>query len=308
MDKEPYTIRIVNKGKENRGKTVMLITNLNPLNGFFAEFMITLELLAYADRFGFEPYILYKKDFLYYEEKENKNAFEAYFVQPTKLSMHSVERSCNLFEATITHAHLYAIEHGCEPGTYTLDKTYINGLAYIMNKYIRLNERTDTYIHDSIRELFGDKKKILGVHHRETDFKKQFKNHPVYVSAAEKIRAIEDVENDYDLIFVATDSNNAIDEFKKRWPDKVVFYTDVYRSDGMVSVAFCEDERKEHKYLLGLEVLRDMYTLAHCDGLVAGISRVSVCAQITKKSFGQEYQYLKILDYGINQSGECFHP
>ena len=42
-------------------------------------------------------------------------------------------------------------------------------------------------------------------------------------------------------------------------------------------VAFEKSGRKKHKYRLGLEVLRDMHTLAMCDGLVVGISQVAVC-------------------------------
>ena len=305
LGKDPYSIQIVYKGTENRGKIVMLITNNYPLNGFFAEFMDTLKLLAYADRFGFEPYILYKNDFLYFEEGDT-NAFDEYFVQPTQLTLNSVNHSCNLFEASLFHSYLFDVEHAWNPGKYLFDQKYINDLALVMQKYIKLNEFTESYIRDSIGRLFGENKKILGVHHRETDFKAGYRKHPSYISVEEKMSEIDLIQDKYDLIFIATDSKNAIDKFTKRWPDKVVYYTDVYRSDGDVSVAFCDDDRKNHKHLLGFEVLRDMYTLARCDGLIAGISKVSICAQITKKKFNQDYEYIKILDNGINQTGKYF--
>jgi len=49
-------------------------------------------------------------------------------------------------------------------------------------------------------------------------------------------------------------------------------------------------------------VLRDMHTLAHSDGLIAGLSHVSICAQITKKSYGDKYSILEIIDKGVYQS------
>lgn len=303
--KDPYSIQIVNKGTENRGKIVMLITNNYPLNGFFAEFMDTLKLLAYADRLGFEPYVLYKNDFLYFEEGDT-NTFDEYFVQPTQLTLNLVNHSCNLFESSLEHSYLFDIEHAWKPGKYLFDEKYINDLALVMQKYIKLNEFTESYIQDSMTRLFRNNNKILGVHHRETDFKAGYRNHPSYISVEEKMNEIDLIQDKYDLIFIATDSKNAIDKFRKRWPDKVVYYTDVFRSDGEVSVAFSDDDRKDHKHLLGLEVLRDMYTLARCDGLIAGISKVSVCAQITKKNFNQDYEYIKILDNGINQTGKYF--
>lgn len=60
-------------------------------------------------------------------------------------------------------------------------------------------------------------------------------------------------------------------------------YSDVFRSNGNISVAFSESSREQHKFKLGYEVLRDTYTLSKCDILVAGLSNVSYAARILKK-------------------------
>ena len=67
-----------------------------------------------------------------------------------------------------------------------------------------------------------------------------------------------------------------------------------------------KDGRKCHKYRLGLEVIRDMYTLAMCGGLVAGISQVAVCAQINKLAMGKEFEDLIVIDKGINRNAKNF--
>ena len=41
-------------------------------------------------------------------------------------------------------------------------------------------------------------------------------------------------------------------------------------------------------------------TLARCDGLVAGLSQVSIAARIQKSSYEMEYQDMVIIDKGIN--------
>ena len=87
----------------------------------------------------------------------------------------------------------------------------------------------------------------------------------------------------------------------------MLYYSDVMRSNDRKSVAFHASSRVNHKYKLGLEVIRDMYTLSKCDGFVAGISQVAVCARINKLSRKEKYQDLIIIDKGIQKSGRLFY-
>ncbi|MFI3202283.1 MAG: hypothetical protein R3Y54_12335, partial [Eubacteriales bacterium] len=49
-----------------------------------------------------------------------------------------------------------------------------------------------------------------------------------------------------------------------------------------------------------------MQTLSLCDGLVAGMSQVSIIARITKKSMGDEYRMLDIIDKGIASNNNSY--
>ena len=42
------------------------------------------------------------------------------------------------------------------------------------------------------------------------------------------------------------------------------------------------NKRANHHYKLGYEVLRDMYTLSECQGIVAGLSNLSIFFRICK--------------------------
>lgn len=61
-----------------------------------------------------------------------------------------------------------------------------------------------------------------------------------------------------------------------------------------------EHEREEQKYYLGREVLRDMLTLSCCDGFIAGVSNVSNFARIWKYRQNKAFQYMKIINRGLN--------
>ena len=49
--------------------------------------------------------------------------------------------------------------------------------------------------------------------------------------------------------------------------------------------------------------MRDMYTLARCDGLVCGYSNVSIASRIVRLSTGKPYVYENVISNGFNESG-----
>lgn len=138
---------------------------------------------------------------------------------------------------------------------------------------------------------------------RGADFKRHYKNHPNMVSTDEYLSAVDTAmnENAFEQIFLATDDLEAIEVFKSKYGDKVVFYNDVIRTDGDETVMKSTSERENHHYKLGLEVLRDMYTLSYCDGIIAGLSNVSIFARIVKLSRGSDFEFMNYLNKGIKK-------
>ena len=170
-------------------------------------------------------------------------------------------------------------------------------------KYCKLNTKTKLYIDENIREnLVGDR--ILGVHVRGTDFKQNFNGHPVPVNATDFLPLARNMMEEYrcDRIFLATDTIFAVKLFQQEFGDKLIFYNDIQRSDGDVGLHCLESDREHHHYKLGLEVLRDAYTLAACDVLLAGMSNVSFGAQFIKMAEGKKYEKVAIMNYGINHN------
>lgn len=268
-------------------------------DGFFAEYRRMLNYLYYADQLQLIPYIECTKDYTYAEDHPvngYSNPFEYYFCQPCVSSekcgqyrYHMQNRDC---DQDLSRA--LKPENG-----YDLSEEYVAAMADITRRYIRPNKETQA-LQQQGDELLGNEK-TLGIHVRLTDFRKNYYGHPTCVSADQHMnlakRAIE--KYGFQRIFLATDDVDTVALFKKEFGDKLITYSDVTRSEGNVSVAFSSANRENHHYHLGQEVLRDMYTLARCDGLIAGKSQVSICAYIQKKTNG-DYCYREILDAGYN--------
>lgn len=307
-----FVLKCHSNGNANRDKCIYHICFGEPEFGFFALFRTTLKYLAYADRFGFCPIVEWSRPIPYAEKEAvlgTNNPFEYYFDQPTEISLEEVGVSYNVFESEEVHVVDSFLNREIPDGEngYIMSEQFIDYLAAIAHKYIRLNAWTSGYIKEQVEKITKGKK-TLGVHVRGSDFKLGYNNHPIIVLVEDYIDSAKELlqKGDYEQIFLATDDMTALDKFKKFFSEKLVYYTDVTRTDGEVSVAFSQSERKNHHYLLGLEVLRDMYSLASCDGLVAGISQVSNCARIMRKSWGNEYKDMKILDKGINHTSNNF--
>lgn len=298
-------------GHENRGKTIFLIDCISPDYGFFAVHRATLLALLFAERCGMTPVVRYGEKYLYadrqYSSLRGKDPFEYYFKQPCGISIQSALKSAAVVSCLPVHIYMTELFLNGNYGVYDASEQFYAAAALMQSKYIGLNNRTRSFFNKSIGETLPPGR-ILGVHVRGSDFKRRYNIHPVRVTPEEYIAEIEKMISDggWDGIFLATDDTEAVELFTNRFGSRVSYYHDVTRTRGQQSVAFSHSARKYHHFRLGLEVLRDVYTLASCSGLVAGVSQISICARVLRQSFGKEYEYLKILDRGVHHNGNNF--
>lgn len=290
-------------GNEQNSDTVFFIDMEESHSGFFAEHNRVLALLYFADKYDMKPVVKHHEGYCYAEKHPvngTTNPFEYYFEQPAGIGLKELKTYKRVFRSRKENS--YEVNKLCEdPNGYTRSEQYLNEMARITAKYIRLNSIVKEKMDREMGALLGNAK-ALAVHIRGTDFKQNFNGHPVSVGTDEYLETTVQVfeKGAYEKVFLATDDSEAIEKYRKQFGDKLVFYQDVVRSDGDDTVMHSEVQRENHHYLLGYEVLRDMYTLAACDGLIAGLSQVSYAARIQKKSVGKEYGDLVILDKGIN--------
>ncbi|MBQ6786605.1 MAG: O-fucosyltransferase family protein [Lachnospiraceae bacterium] len=299
-------------GELNKDKVLYVIRNGKSGYGFFALYRETLKYLAFADRFNLVPVIVWDRNIPYAEDEpiiEKMNPFEYYFQQPVGITEEEALKSYNVIlaeEAHITDSFLDVENNGNGSG-YKINAIFINQLARIARKYIVMNDTLNNELNREINEVL-EGRRTIGVHIRGTDYKQNYNNHPMYVSEEEYIQAIDDLikKQHYEQIFLATDDQDILNYMIMRYGKKIIYYNDVKRVSGTESVAFSEDNRKNNKYKLGVEVLRDMLTLSYCDAIVSGVSQVSICAKITKLSRNEKYCDEVELYHGVNKNNKIF--
>lgn len=307
VEKDPFLVTIKQNGNKSFGAMLCEIHPIGNNDGFFASIRWTLDALYFADELGLVPVVTFTNESMYYDETYSKtlDPFQYYFNPVSRFTTNDIAEAKSVIVYSGNNRLLAESLNTCVG--YKVSEKYIQTMAFIMHKYLSLNEKTVHYISSEIEKLNLDTH-TLAVHIRGTDYKNGYKNHPCYIPPEAYYPYIDDAIKNHgmNLIFLATDDNEVLQEFLKKYKDKVVYYKDVYRGNGNIGVHTTINERKFHHYKLGLEVLRDMYTLATCDGLIAGISQVSLSTRILKTSQNVSFSYLKVINNGINNHGEIY--
>lgn len=305
----PCEIVIEKRGDLHRGELYYEINPVIKYEGFFAVFRRLLTALYFSDEIGAKPYVEFSKDFIYAEKQPINgvlNPFEYYF-EPIKPIL---EKDIDYANAVVRFCskHIKLIErlNSKDQLTYQVSEEYLQKLSGTFSKYIHLNSIISQYISNSQQHL-NLTTKTLGVHCRGTDFNVGSKNHPIIVTVNEYFETIDRLleKGHYDRIFLATDDSNRLQKFIEHYGDKLCYFDDVARTTGNEGVHFSNNTRDNHHYQLGAEVIRDVYTLAACDGLVASMSQVSICTRIAKRASGK-YSDEIIIDKGVVLSGKGF--
>ena len=301
IGKNPLKLNIKHYGEKNKGKLLYICQTMG-CDGFFAELRFILSELFFADTFGFLPIVLMPQNSCYCENHPVNgatNPFEYYFDRVSDVTFEDALDSYAVVEHNYYQRNYMETVFKMNSG-YLPSEDYMKTAAELVNRYIHLNMITRKTIYSDIQGIIGEQK-TLGVHVRGADFKRHYAKHPHMVTVDEYLEAVKKAIDQFgfDMIFLATDDLDAIEKFSKTFSNKVVFYKDVVRTDGDETVMKSERDRKDHHYRLGYEVIRDVYTLAECDGIIAGLSNVSIFARIIKISEQKDYQYMNYINKGI---------
>ncbi len=311
----PGILTIDSYGDENKEKEIFLLDIKGNRIGLPCYIRYVILALYEVEKLNFTPVIKFSDTVGWLQEtcevNGTNNIFEYYYSQPDTVTLEQVYRSHHVFSCNITslltraNKDLGFYEENSLLASYNVSEEYLEIMGEIYKKYLHLNKSAETYIKDGINLLFGnqDGDKVIGVHVRGTDFVVGFVNHPKIITMKQFERAIEEglEKGCFTKIFLATDDTSKLDYLHKKFPGKILHYTDVFRSAGKKNILSIDENREYSKYMKGLEVMRDVYTLSLCGGLVAGLSHVSILARIVKKSFDKRYSYQNILSNGINR-------
>jgi hypothetical protein len=302
-DKRPDKITLIHYGDLNRDKIIYYISLQDEykVQGFCSLLRYTLKYLYYADTMNFTPVVEHSKELLYSEESEvngHTNPYEYYFQQTSCVTLLEAQNSDKVVRSRLVDTTF------CGYNTsYGFEQKEIDFYSRIYSKYIKLNPKISNMIEHDLQKI--KKYRTLGVHVRGTDYKIGYNRHPVVVTEDEFLIEIEKCMKNYNFeyVFLATDEEKTVDVFRKKFGEKLIIHDDTYRSKDGNAIHYGNNiVRPNHKFLLGYEILRDVYSLATCEGLLAGESNVSVLARVINKSNNSAYTYLNILNNGFHNN------
>lgn len=304
LQKSPEFIRIKHLGEENYGKVIYIIDPVNSYaSGFFSNFTSLLRHLSFTDLYGLEPVVICSENTHYLEQDTSfmntKNYFDYFFKQPGNVSAESALSSATVVFSERKVVYDFTNRFDAQEG----DKEYVR----LLQKYIHFNEATQNNLNRAVSTFLGEKR-TLGVKFRGTDYGFRFKDHPVPCTPEEvalKTKKVFD-KGTYDQIYLATEDITALKYFEKIFGKYLIYDEGMTRYDEKSNhIEAVQNSKYEYPaHQEGLNVLKDVWTLAHTQGLVASPSGVTVFTQFFNKAFStKEYEEIHIIDKGINKKG-----
>lgn len=161
----------------------------------------------------------------------------------------------------------------------TTEYSQIPEYREIFTKNIRLNPMMSDYV--ALWTSFLDERgPALGVHARGTDMRKA-KSHLAPPENHQLFRLVDKAleRGGFDSIFVASEDERSLGAFVRRYGPRIAT-TDSFRTTKRKKLSRMSSNVLEWRYVLGMQVIRDAWLLARCQGLVSGSSNVSEHAQV----------------------------
>ena len=141
-------------------------------------------------------------------------------------------------------------------------------------------------------------KKTLGIHFRGTSYKTS-RGHIFPATKDQMKQNVDKIfsKEKFDKIFLCSEEKNYLDFFIKNYSDKLL-YLNTYRSDQ--NDAFKKYNRKNHRYLLGDESIKEALILSNCSSLLFVRSNIINAANF----FSNKEQNLYEIFNGFNSRNQ----
>lgn len=271
-------------GNKNSGKKFYVIWRDYYGAGFFSNYAFVIAHILIAKKNNLIPIIDFENFKTIYNEKEaingSENAWNYYFESLNDYTLEEVYQSQNVLFCD-----------GAFPNGFSYNLTEIEGANLVSNE-IKMNKTAINFIQNSLKIDVN----FLGVHFRGKE-QNLACNHSFGPTYKQLVTNTKMLLTKYNLskIFIVTEDLKAIQILEKHFPS-IVFYTDSFRLKK--GNAYKElDARKNHRYLLGMEILRDAHLLSQCEGILYSDSNVNEYARLINN---YQYKFQCEIKNGVN--------
>lgn len=251
-------------------------------------------------------------------QQNSENVWEKFFLQPmyeiavTKHEVERIKREENYAICPKKLKHNYQFETmfslACKIRkptiTFPMPRDYLNRTnlhrkwEQIYKRNIRFQEPVYNYICTEYESILKNKKRVLGVLARGTDYvQSKPYNHPVQPSIEAILDKCEEIKESWDYIYLATEEQAIEKKFREKYGDQILinkrqYYDGNYQNKWLYDVHL---ERKNDAFLRGLEYLSSINLLSKCNCLIAGLCGGTQAALIMNDNY---YDYVYLFDLG----------
>ena len=256
--------------------------------GFFSNYYWVLGHVVFARKLGYIPVVdmLHYKT-LYSEEHPiagELNAWNYYFENVGETGLEEAYGSGRYVFGKDEPLHKYANRYCDATYRFPSDKA-IDYYYPVIHDHIRIKEDILKDFRQDWNRKISDAGRIIGMHIRGTDMKNNL-GHPMPADTEQYIRRAEQLlEQDRAVqgIFLATDESKTVEIFQEHFRGKCkVVVNEAFRSGEQktqrqtgIHEQVLLNPRENHKYRMGMEVLRDAWCLSECDYLICGHSNIT---------------------------------
>lgn len=257
--------------------------------GFFSNYMCVLGHIVLARKLGYIPVVDMKNYKTLYSEDipvaGTENAWNYYFLDAGGVTLEEAYASGRCVNCNGKYLEKYSDKYVMPKWRYPTEKT-IRFYTPFVEKHMRLREDLEAEYAAEWSRRAGEKDVVLGIHIRGTDMKNRL-GHPTPAPVQDYLEKTYRLLQDHPeitKIFLATDENNIKELYEKQFRDSKweLFMNEAFRlwdhgeeKRTGVHETKLDNPRKLHKYLMGKEVLQDVWFLNQCDYLICGHDNVA---------------------------------
>ncbi len=301
------------RGGNNPDRTFYVIRSRIDTWGLIACYNHVLGHIKLALEQGYIPVVdmkNYSNTYLEPEKLHKENAWEYYFHQPTDHTLEEAYRSRHVIlmdgmppkEAHPRGQGKLYLDYFKRKASGTETEKEIRYNTKIIREHMRIRREVETHIEQQYEKLFPEGERVLGVLCRGTDISlRRPAGHSVMPRTEEMIRRAGALMERWGCsrIFLTTEEAAAVEQFREAFGDRL-FFTDCARYGDTRDklLADIRFDRKNDRYLRGLEYLTNIVLLSKCDCLL-GVYVGGTTGALEMN--GGAYDHVEIMDLGVYQ-------
>ena len=278
-------------GKQNPDKTFYVIRIDFPMAGLFAIVKSVLSHILYAVDKGYIPVVDMQNAPNQFQKEINGNPWEFFFKQPLSYKLADIAESRHIViscNRQIPNERYKITLDLLSPENHS----DLNKYASLYKQYIVYSDETIKYLSSCYHSIIGDKKNILGVLCRGTDYLyKKPAGHPIQPDPQLVMDKIEQLGKEYtiDYIYLATEDENILNVFKENFKDRLLYINQKrfgrVEKDYLCDNSFMDKER----LMMNLDYLASLYILSKCNYFIGGRTSGSIGACLMSPNYQYTY-------------------